>query len=116
MNARITARWEDDPLESPITLDARLDAAGTRIAGREALFGATGLGSPLCRPFALDAAGAMDFGAGRPAEDRFWRCDIRQRDIVLGGAFAIVWSGGESGTYVIEKIAAPGSKTDGRGS
>ncbi len=110
MNARIFARWEDDPLESPITLDAPLDGLPPRIRGGWVLFGATGLGGPAVRAFALDADGRMDFGAGRADADRFWRTDIRAQPIVLGGVFDVVWSGGERGVYRIEKIARPGSK------
>jgi hypothetical protein len=111
MNVRILARWDDDPLESPITLDARLDNRGGKIAGRSVLLGATGLGTPRCRPFALDADGRMDFGEGRVDEDRIWRTDIRDRDIGLGETFTVRWSGGETGVYRIEKIAEPGSKS-----
>jgi hypothetical protein len=110
MNVRILARWEDDPLESAITLDARLDASGARIAGGEILFGATGLGGPDARPFTLDADGVMDFGAGRPQADRYWRCDIRTREIRRGAIFEVTWSGGERGRYRIEKVAQPGSR------
>jgi hypothetical protein len=111
MNVRILARWEDDPLESPITLDARLDESGRRIAGASVLLGATALGLPQCRPFALDGDGRMDFGEGRADEDRYWRTDIRSREISLGGTFAVIWSGGERGVYRIEKIARMGSKS-----
>ncbi len=110
MNVRILARWDDDPLESAITLDAQLAQAGRRIAGRSMLFGAAGLGSDKVRPFVLDASGKMDFGAGVPASDRFWHCDIRQCEIALGGAFGVTWSGGERGVFRIEKIAVVGSK------
>jgi len=110
MNVRILARWIDDPLESPITLDARLDASGKRISGRWTLLGATDIGTPQCKPFALNGDGVMDFGAGRDADDRHWRCDIRARDIALGAEFEVVWSGGERGVYRIEKIAEPGSR------
>ncbi len=109
--ARILARWADDPLESPLTLDARLDATGRRIMGRWTLLGAAGLGTPRCRPFTLDAVGTMDFGEGRTDGDRYWRCDIRQRDIALGSMFEVIWSGGERGVYRIEKIAEPGSRS-----
>jgi len=110
MNVRILARWVDDPLESPITIDARLDANSKRIQGRWTLLGATDLGAPRCRPFTLDGDGMIDFGEGRPEGDRFWRCDIRARDISLGSTFEVVWSGGERGVYRIEKIAEPGSR------
>jgi hypothetical protein len=108
MNVRVVARWDDDPLVSPITLDARLGAK--RVAGAAPIFGATGLGAEECRPFVLDAEGVMDFGAGRPAADRFWRTDFRERDIAVGGTFEVRWSGGETGVYTIEKVAVLGSK------
>ena len=110
MSHRIFARWVDDPFESPITLDARLSATH-RVVGQWALFGAAGLRTPHCRPFSLDAEGCMDFGEGRVEGDRFWRTDIRSREITLGATFIITWSGGESGVYRIEKIYEPGSKT-----
>ncbi len=113
MNVRLLARWEDDPLESPISLDASLDPARRRIAGRWILLGATSLGLPQCRPFALDGEGRMDFGEGRADGDRYWRCDIRDIDITLGATFTVTWSGGETGVYRIEKIAEPGSKSGG---
>ena len=111
MNVRIFARWTDDPFESPITLDAKLTPA-RRIQGNWALFGATGI-APRCRPFILDAAGAIDFGEGRDAAERFWRTDIRAREINLGETFAVTWSGGDTGVYRIEKIYEPGSKSGG---
>lgn len=110
MNVRILARWEDDPLESPITLDARLDAGGGQIAGGEILFGATNIGTPQARPFCLDPNGVIDFGEGRPEADRYWRCDIRACAISRGATFHVTWSGGECGVYRIEKIARPGSR------
>ena len=110
MNVRLLARWDDDPLESPITLDAPLDATRRRIAGRWDLLGATSLGLPHCRPFVLNSDGRMDFGEGRADGDRFWRCDIREQDITVGSLFRVTWSGGESGVYRIDKIARPGSK------
>ncbi len=113
MNVRILARWEDDPLESPITLDAILDPATRRIVGRWKLFGCAGLGTSRVRPFVLEADGRMDFGEGRADEDRYWRADIRARDITLGATFEVIWCGGERGRYRIEKIAEPGSKTGG---
>lgn len=110
MNCRIFARWVDDPLETPVTLDAALGLT-RRIAGDWILFGATGLHTPQCLPFTLDAEGRMDFGAGRAEADRFWRTDIRTREIALGAKFDVTWSGGDSGVYRIEKIYVPGRKT-----
>lgn len=110
MSHRIFARWIDDPLESPITLDAQLNAAH-RIIGHWLLFGATGLRTPQSRPFTLDVDGCMDFGEGRAASDRCWQTDIRARELTIGATFSVTWSGGESGMYRIEKIYEPGSKT-----
>lgn len=110
MNVRVFARWEDDPLEATITLDAKLDASTRRIAGRWILFGAIGIGTADCRPFALDGEGRMDFGAGWGVADRIWRTDIRERELSLGALFEVMWSGGERGLYRIEKISTPGSK------
>lgn len=109
MNIRLFARWTDDPLESPITLDARLTPA-RRVMGSWTLFGMTGV-SPNCRPFLLDANGRMDFGEGRDEAERFWRTDIRDREIALGKTFNVIWSGGDTGVYRIEKIYEPGSKS-----
>ena len=55
-----------------------------------------------------------DFGEGRGEADRHWRTDLRERPIVLGATFGVIWSGGERGVYRVEKIARPGSKTDAR--
>ena len=110
MNHRIFARWVDDPLASPITLDAQLNAS-RKIVGGWLLFGATGARTLYGRPFTLDGKGRMDFGEGRADADRFWTSDIRTREIIVGGTFTVTWSGGESGVYRIAKVYAPGSKT-----
>ena len=109
MSQRIFARWVDDPLESPITLDAQIGVDG-RIVGHWILFGATGLIARNNRPFTLDADGQIDFGESSGLQDRYWRTDIRSRPIALGEKFSVTWSGGESGDYRIEKIYKPGSK------
>ncbi len=111
--ARIVASWRDDPLESPVTIDARVDARDHRIAGKWTIHGATFLDSPRCRPFVLDAAGVMDFGEGRADDERYWRTDLRQRDIRIGAEFRIVWPGGDEGVYVIDRIARLGAKRPG---
>ncbi len=110
VDMRILAHWSDDPAESPITLDARIDPGTNRIAGKWTVFGAVSAGAPQCRPFALDASGLMDFGAGRDERERFWRTDIRLGAIAVGAAFKVTWPGGDVGGYVIEKVARLGSK------
>jgi hypothetical protein len=110
IEARILARWSDDPLESPLTVDVRLHAQRRRIVGHWPLFGAVGLGTPACRPFVLEAGGRLDFGEGRAGPERFWQTDMREREIAVGASFRMVWSGGDAGSYVIEKIAVLGSK------
>jgi len=109
MNVRILARWIDDPTESPITLDAELDA-DRRIRGKWTIFGATDIDTDLAKPFALDRGGRMDFGAGRAEADRVWRADVRTKAIEVGARFSVTWSGGERGEYRIEKVSVPGGK------
>jgi hypothetical protein len=113
LDVRILAAWIDDPLQSPITVDVRIAAETHRIVGRWSMFGATAIGTDACRPFVLTRDGRMDFGEGRRAPDRYWRTDLLEREIVVGQRFAVEWSGGDSGTFVIEKVARLGSKTSG---
>ena len=110
VEVRILAHWIDDPTESPVTLDARIDARSRRLLGRWTIFGAVCIDAENCRPFALDAHGVMDFGAAR-ADERYWRTDIRGKEIAVGATFAIIWPGGDSGVYKIEKVARLGAKS-----
>jgi hypothetical protein len=111
VEARVLARWSDDPLESPLTVDVRLHAERRRIVGHWPLFGAVCIGTPSCRPFVLEADGRLDFGEGRPGHERFWQTDLRECEIAVGASFRVVWNGGDTGSYVIEKVAVLGSKS-----
>ncbi len=110
IDVRILAHWIDDPTESPISIDARVNAPAKRIIGKWTIFGATCMDTRQCRPFALDADGAMDFGAGRGENERYWRTDVRLCEIAVGATFKVVWTGGDEGSYVIDKVARLGSK------
>ncbi len=105
-NVRILAEWTDDPTESLLTLDLRIDDA-RRVVGTWSLFGAIDLDTAARAPFVLRPNGDMDFGA---QSDRRWRTDLRQRLIKVGETFAIQWNDVDRGIYRIEKVAVLGSK------
>ncbi len=105
-NVRILAEWIDDPTESLLTLDLRIDAS-KRVVGSWALFGAVDLDASGCAPFVLRHDGRMDFGADH---QRSWRTDLRQRTIKVGETFTIHWNDVDFGTYRVEKVAVLGSK------
>jgi hypothetical protein len=105
-NVRILAEWIDDPTESLLTIDLRIDV-NKRIVGSWALFGAVDLDAPRCAPFVLRPDGSMEFGA---SNDRRWRTDLRQRIIKVGETFSVHWNDVDFGTYRIEKVAILGSK------
>ena len=108
-NVRVLAIWEDDPTESPLTIDLRVNAVTKRILGRWSVFGAVDLAGPQCAPFILQADGVIDFGVGK-LDDRRWRTDLRDCNITVGTRFSLRWNEQDSAIYRIEKVAALGSK------
>ena len=108
-DVRLLAVWEDDPTESPLTIDLRVDRPAGRLIGRWSLFGAVDLDGPHCAPFILKPDGAIDFGADRHP-DREWRTDLRDVQIRVGQTFTLHWNEQDHAIYRIEKLAVLGSK------
>jgi len=101
--ARVIARWVDDPTESPLAVDLLIENG--RVAGPSLAFGCIDWEGAR-RPFTLDEAGVMDFGA----QGERWRTGLREADMRVNATFRIFWSEGDEGLYRIVKIARPGSK------
>jgi len=108
-DVRLKALWRDDPLQAPMTLDLRIDAASGAVASRWDLFGAFDLDGEACRPFVLRRDGSLDFGAQARAQ---WKTDLRGVAVKIGARFRVHWNEADSGEYEIVKIAALGAKDD----
>jgi hypothetical protein len=110
-DVRLKALWRDDPSEAPLTLDLRIDASTGEVVSHWDLFGAFDLDGDARRPFVLRRDGVLDFGATEGAR---WRTDLRSVAVRIGARFCVHWNEADSGEYEIVKIAALGSKDDGK--
>jgi hypothetical protein len=101
--ARVIARWVDDTLESPLAVDVLIEER--RITGPSLAFGCIDYDGAR-RPFTMDEAGSIEFGAGGET----WRTELRDVEMRVGVTFRIFWGQGDEGVYKIVKIATPGAK------
>ncbi len=108
-DVRVLAIWEDDPTQSAMTIDLRLDLISRRMIGTWSVFGALDMDGPDCVPFILRLDGRMDCGRDQK-HNTFWRTNLRQAHIDLGESFIIHWNDEDQALYRIQKIAILGSK------
>ena len=108
-DVRVLAIWEDDPTQSAMTLDLRLDTISRRMIGSWSVFGALDMDGPDCVPFILREDGCMHCGAHHH-DSKSWRTNVRQARIDLGERFVIHWNDQDQALYRIQKIALLGSK------
>jgi len=114
-DVRLLAIWEDDPTQSAMTIDLRLDRATHRMIGSWSVFGALDMDGKECLPFILRPDGRMDCAKApwhtqSNQQAQAWRTNLRQARIEVGERFIIHWNDQDQALYRIQKLAILGSK------
>ncbi|NDA48205.1 MAG: hypothetical protein EBY21_13230 [Alphaproteobacteria bacterium] len=112
-DVRLLAIWEDDPTQSPMTIDLRLDRATHRMIGSWSVFGALDMDGKECLPFILRADGRIECAQAHTQSNQqaqAWRTNLRQARIDVGESFIMHWNDQDQALYRIQKIAILGSK------
>jgi hypothetical protein len=109
-HVRVFIEYLNDPEDGPMMFDVKMDPTGRKVLGSWPIFGCYGLygRSEEIYPVILRGDGVLDFGFSEP--NRFWRTDLRDRQL-RASEYVVVWDHNQDEwAYHIRKVVVLGER------